>query len=717
MSSDLQLLQRYAASGDALAFRELVQAHAAMVLATARRVTGDAALAEDVTQETFLELARKAELITRSVAAWLHRVARNRACDVVRRESRRRSLETAMADRWHTERDSAWSEIEPHVDAALDALPADLREVLVLYFLEGRTQAAVAAHLGKDQATVSRAIKRGTELMRTALASRGVMAGSGLAAVLATAPSAQALPGSLETSLGKLALSGVGVSTIVGPPAIAILAMKTSTKLALTTVAILALGIIGVEISSRRHSQQEGSADSNLTTKSRNREALAASAEDANTRNRNRPPTPVNAAEAAKEEVIHWLTSRFGPLFGLSKQELMARLAEMGIPLSDRAVELLLKKSTTAEDFVMNLAGEISLMHPDWMMKNGITDGLSAMASRLLMSEIQQKWAKSRLESWIPDADILSLLVSRWPDDQGIGEMVAVFSSRVTGFDPIQRGKDALALPPGNERLAALADLAGSWPARRAAEMIPWAMQNLQGKELYDFFTNLGAGAYRNGDPDLALSLLQSIADQPMPYCKAAPQIAGLLAQYDRPQEAIQIMESLKGGAQEMTARMIAKHWALRDPEGAINWTNTLADREGLFNDALYGMIEHLPLDYLRPAVEQWAKDEMQPEQEESVMNGLRRMSAYVDAESVSQLLPDYYSQRGYVIQQGEPYPQGSLLDNCIWDSARDTAASKILNESEQAAEQYLSNFKFASPEDRKVLLSHARSKAAQWKN
>ena len=152
MPSDLQHLQRYASTGDAHAFRELVQAHGAMVHATALRVTRDTAAAQDVAQETFLELARKAGGITQSVAAWLHRVAWNRACDVVRRESTRKRVEEAMAQ--------TWPDIEPHVDASLNELPNELREVLVLYFLEGRTQAEVARHLGKNQATVSRTISR-----------------------------------------------------------------------------------------------------------------------------------------------------------------------------------------------------------------------------------------------------------------------------------------------------------------------------------------------------------------------------------------------------------------------------------------------------------------------------------------------------------------------------------------------------------------------------
>jgi RNA polymerase sigma factor (sigma-70 family) len=241
MPSDLQHLQRYASTGDAHAFRELVQAHGAMVHATALRVTRDAAAAQDVAQETFLELARKAGGITQSVAAWLHRVAWNRACDAVRRESTRKRVEESMAETWHTDREATWLDIEPHVDASLNELPSELREVLVLYFLEGRTQAEVARHLGKNQATVSRAIERGISAMREALRSRGVIAGAGLVALF-TAQSAQAMPIAVQASLGKLSLTGIGTSSAIPAASITttLITMTATTKALLITGAIAA---------------------------------------------------------------------------------------------------------------------------------------------------------------------------------------------------------------------------------------------------------------------------------------------------------------------------------------------------------------------------------------------------------------------------------------------------------------------------------------------
>ena len=89
MDTDQSLLTRYHQQGDASAFQDLVLAHGGMVFATARRITQDAALAEEVAQEVFLALARRGQDIRGSVAAWLHQVAKQKACNVIRGESRR----------------------------------------------------------------------------------------------------------------------------------------------------------------------------------------------------------------------------------------------------------------------------------------------------------------------------------------------------------------------------------------------------------------------------------------------------------------------------------------------------------------------------------------------------------------------------------------------------------------------------------------------------
>lgn len=216
MSADLQLLRRYHDQGDTFAFRDLVQTYAGMVFATARRVTQDAALAEDVAQETFVDLARQAPRVTQSVAAWLHQVAWRRACNAVRAQVTQRRCELEAAAIVHSFQEPAWDELEPHVDAALEELPEQLRAILIDHFLQGLTQHEISERAGISQSTVSRLLGKALSEMRNNLQRKGVLCGTGLGALLTT-HSAEAAPQKLTLSLGKLALAspaaGVAITT------------------------------------------------------------------------------------------------------------------------------------------------------------------------------------------------------------------------------------------------------------------------------------------------------------------------------------------------------------------------------------------------------------------------------------------------------------------------------------------------------------------------
>ena len=92
--SDAELLRRYTADADAVAFELLVRRHADVVWAVCRSVhPTDHHAAEDAFQTTFAVLARKAGVVREgSAAGWLFRVARNAAV-----RSRRRSLHSLPA--------------------------------------------------------------------------------------------------------------------------------------------------------------------------------------------------------------------------------------------------------------------------------------------------------------------------------------------------------------------------------------------------------------------------------------------------------------------------------------------------------------------------------------------------------------------------------------------------------------------------------------------
>src|SRR5439155_420908 len=98
--SDQQLLREYLDGGSERAFQSLVQRHVDLVYSTALRRLGDAGLAEEVTQNVFVALARKAPFLSRDVAlaAWLHKTTLLEARHRLRGELRRkRREETAIA--------------------------------------------------------------------------------------------------------------------------------------------------------------------------------------------------------------------------------------------------------------------------------------------------------------------------------------------------------------------------------------------------------------------------------------------------------------------------------------------------------------------------------------------------------------------------------------------------------------------------------------------
>src|SRR4051812_46065106 len=93
--TDLQLLEQYAERQSEDAFTALVARHLNLVYTAALRQVRSAALAEEIAQSVFTELARNAKRLKSGtiLTAWLYQVTRCTAIDVIRRESRRRNRE------------------------------------------------------------------------------------------------------------------------------------------------------------------------------------------------------------------------------------------------------------------------------------------------------------------------------------------------------------------------------------------------------------------------------------------------------------------------------------------------------------------------------------------------------------------------------------------------------------------------------------------------
>lgn len=244
--NEIVLLRRFAETGDAEAFSQIVHRHAGLVYGACLRVLQDRSQAADAVQETFLQLLREAGSITSSVPSWLHRVATRKALQAIRRDSRRRQREAKYAaDR--PLKTSRWEDISIYVDEELDELDDQTRQILVRHFFEGTTTIDIAADSGISQPTVSRRIEAGVTELREKLKRRGIIVAAAALGSLLTQNAAQAAPAIVLKELGKIALVGgsaaaSGVGTTVAAKAAA---TGTVTGVKAKVIAAAAVAVIG----------------------------------------------------------------------------------------------------------------------------------------------------------------------------------------------------------------------------------------------------------------------------------------------------------------------------------------------------------------------------------------------------------------------------------------------------------------------------------------
>lgn len=154
---DPRVIER-ARSGDEVAFAQLVRAYQAPVWRFVRHLLADAALAEDVTQETFVRVHRHLARFRRDArfSTWVFAIARNAALDAARSRARRERLHDAAGAAGATPSPEGGHELA----AALAALPADLREALLVVEVLGLRYDEAGPVLGVPAGTVKSRVHR-----------------------------------------------------------------------------------------------------------------------------------------------------------------------------------------------------------------------------------------------------------------------------------------------------------------------------------------------------------------------------------------------------------------------------------------------------------------------------------------------------------------------------------------------------------------------------
>ena len=133
------------------------------------RCGGEAQLAEDLTQQTFIEAVRHPDRFDgrSNIVTWLCAIGRHKLVDHYRRAGRddRRHAELVLVphpDAWQQ------TELRDAVQRALDRLPADQRLALIFRYLDGLPVREVAGSLGRSESATESLLSRGRDGFRRA---------------------------------------------------------------------------------------------------------------------------------------------------------------------------------------------------------------------------------------------------------------------------------------------------------------------------------------------------------------------------------------------------------------------------------------------------------------------------------------------------------------------------------------------------------------------
>lgn len=244
MSNDSELLRCYVEERSESAFTQLVEEHLNLVYSAALRETnGDTALAEDLSQAVFAELARKSPTLLGhpSLAGWLYTTVRHLAANQRRADHRRRSREEeahSMNELLSEDApDRAWQQIRSVLDDALHELHEADRTAVVLRVLENRSLREVGVALGLKENAARMRVDRALDKLRGLLARRGVTSTmSGLTAALALG----VITPAPEALAAIIASTAVASGVAAGSTTLTLMKLMSITKVSLIGALVVA---------------------------------------------------------------------------------------------------------------------------------------------------------------------------------------------------------------------------------------------------------------------------------------------------------------------------------------------------------------------------------------------------------------------------------------------------------------------------------------------
>jgi RNA polymerase sigma-70 factor (ECF subfamily) len=182
MTQDAQLV-RELKKGSEQALEALISRYGNRLLRTAAGICGDTQIAEEVVQDTMLQVCRKIHAFEErsSLGTWMFRITVNLAKNRMRgswlqrltpwEDSRMAQLPAPAAEEPETQVIKQCK--EQAVSRCLQSLPVKYRDVLVLYYVEDFSVAEISAILDEPEGTVKSKMSRGRNLLKEKLTAGG----------------------------------------------------------------------------------------------------------------------------------------------------------------------------------------------------------------------------------------------------------------------------------------------------------------------------------------------------------------------------------------------------------------------------------------------------------------------------------------------------------------------------------------------------------------
>jgi RNA polymerase sigma-70 factor (ECF subfamily) len=170
------------ALGDRAAFRQLYEATRSKLFAVSLRIVRERSLAEEVLQDSFVNIWNHAADYARARSApttWMTAIVRNRSLDVVRRSREEPDVDDILAANLADESASPMREAAERAEAhairdCLEELDAEQRQSIALAFFHGLSHSELARHLRRPLGTVKTHIRRGLLKLKDCLARHAV---------------------------------------------------------------------------------------------------------------------------------------------------------------------------------------------------------------------------------------------------------------------------------------------------------------------------------------------------------------------------------------------------------------------------------------------------------------------------------------------------------------------------------------------------------------